>query len=823
MEYSSSTHSPFRQEAIGVLHRTFLIILLVLTVGQISAQYSLQGKVINKGGEVLPGATILAGTLKKAMATDGEGRFRIDGLKEDACPIEISFVGYHIYNSKLHLNPGINNITITLDVADFLTEDVIVSATRAGSKTPITYTNVDVSGQQEKYTGQDLPYLLSMTPSLVTTSDAGTGIGYTNFRIRGSDANRINMTVNGIPLNDAESHTVYFVDLPDFASSTENIQVQRGVGSSTNGAGAFGGTVNVQTSNLNQKSYASYNFAAGSFNTLKNTILVGSGLIGRKFIVEARLSKINSDGFIDRATSDLRSLYLTAGYITEKTLLKAIFFTGKEITYQAWYGVPSSMLQTDRTYNPAGIINGTNGKVSFYDNETDNYQQDHYQLHYTHQFNNRLSANLSFHYTYGRGYYEEYRQNQVLSDYLMKPIVVSGVTINEADLIRRKWLDNDFYGSVGSLSYKGDKTDVIAGSAWNTYSGDNFGRIIGQVILNQHVDIFPMDFEWYRSKGIKKDFNVFVKINHQLTTKLSIYADAQYRHIDYRIDGVDENQRNLSQTHLFDFFNPKAGAYYTLDHHQSLYFSFGNAHREPNRSNYTDADPKKPLPAQEKLYDFELGYKGEFKNYNMGLNLYHMNYRDQLIMTGRINDVGAAIMTNVPDSYRMGVEFTGKLSLSKKISWDHHLTISSNKIKGFVEYVDDWDQWGNQITNDSGTTDIAFSPSVVAGSNISWQTTKELTINLQSTYVSRQYLDNTSNVNRSINSYFVSNLKFGYSLPQKLAKKWAFFATINNLFNEKYESNGWVYSYYFEGKRQKEDGYFPQAGINYLIGMSIDF
>jgi iron complex outermembrane receptor protein len=823
MEFSNSTRSPLRIKAISVLQRLFLTVLLVFTIGQLSAQYSLQGKVQTQSGEVLPGATILVGTLKKAMATDGEGRFRVDDLRDDPCPLEISFVGYHSYKSKLNLTPGMNQVTITLDVADILTEDVIVSATRAGNRTPISYTNVDVSRQSEKYTGQDLPYLLSMTPSLVTTSDAGTGIGYTNFRIRGSDANRINMTVNGIPLNDAESHTVYFVDLPDFASSTENIQVQRGVGSSTNGAGAFGGTVNVQTSNLNQKSYASYSLAAGSFNTLKNTINVGSGLIGRKFIVEARLSKINSDGFIDRATSDLRSLYLTAGYITEKTLLKAIFFTGKEITYQAWYGVPSSMLQNDRTYNPAGIINGPNGEFSFYDNETDNYQQDNYQLHYTHQFSNRLSANLSFHYTYGRGYYEEYRQNQTLADYLMKPIVISDGTIGEADLIRRKWLDNDFYGAVGSLSYKGDKTDVIAGSAWNTYSGNNFGKIISNITFNQYFGNTPMDFEWYRSTGIKKDFNVFVKMNHQLTTKLSVYADAQYRHIDYRIDGVDENQRNLTQTHLFDFFNPKAGAYFTIDNHQSLYFSFGNAHREPNRSNYTDADPKKPLPIQEKLNDFELGYKGEFAKYNMGLNLYRMNYRDQLILTGRINDVGAAIMTNVPDSYRMGVEFTGKLEISKKIIWAHHITVSSNKIKGFVEYVDDWDLWGNQITHDLGTTDIAFSPSVVAGSNLSWQTTKDLMINLQSTYVSRQYLDNTSSVDRSINSYLVSNLKFEYSLPQKLAKKWSFYATINNLFNEKYESNGWVYSYYFEGKRQKEDGYFPQAGISYLLGMSIAF
>jgi iron complex outermembrane receptor protein len=335
----------------------------------------------------------------------------------------------------------------------------------------MAHADVDVSNNSEKHTGEDIPYLLSATPSLVATSDAGTGIGYTSFRIRGSDASRINLTVNGIPLNDAESQSVYFVDMPDFAASTENIQVQRRVGSSTNGAGAFGGTVNIQTSNLDQKSYAGWSTAAGSFGTLKNTVKVGTGLIDGKFIVEARLSKINSDGYVDRGSSDLHSFYLSGGYFTENTLLKAIFFSGKEKTYQAWYGVPSTMLESDRTYNPTGIIYGKNGEVSFYDNETDNYQQDHYQLHFTHQFNNKFSANLSLHYTYGRGYYEEYTQNQSFPDYVMKPVVVGDSTIKVTDLVRQKWLDNDFYGAIGSVRYKENKTELVVGSAWNTYSG----------------------------------------------------------------------------------------------------------------------------------------------------------------------------------------------------------------------------------------------------------------------------------------------------------------------------------------------------------------
>lgn len=796
-----------------------VLILCTISMGNLSAQYSLQGKVKNPEGEVLAGATVQIANLNKISATDSQGAFSFNGLEKSDCSLIITFIGYRPYRTRLALKPGVNKIDFTLVNAEIMTEDVIVSATRAGNRTPMAYTNLEVSSLPEKHSGQDLPYLLSLTPSLVATSDAGTGIGYTNFRIRGSDANRINMTVNGIPLNDAESHSVYFVDLPDFAASTGNIQVQRGVGSSTNGAGAFGGTVNVQTSNLNQSSYAGWSLAAGSFGTLKNTVMVGSGLLDSKFVVEARLSKINSDGYVDRAASDLHSFYLSAGYFTEKTLLKAIFFSGKEKTYQAWNGIPSSMLKTNRTYNPSGIIYGTNGQVSYYDNETDNYQQDHYQLHYTHQFDNHISANLSFHYTYGRGYYEEYRQNQELADYRMNPTVVGDSTISETDLVRRKWLDNDFYGAIASVSYKEDKTELIIGSALNNYAGDNFG----QVIWAREYGNNTINHEWYRSQGDKKDFNIFAKLNYQLSDKLSFYADIQYRHINYKIIGIDDNLRDLTQNHRFDFLNPKLGFYYSFNDHQNLYLSYGNAHREPNRSNYTDADPSKPAPTQEKLHDFEIGYKGGSEPYRFGVNLYGMIYQDQLILTGTINDVGAAIMTNVPKSHRIGMEYSGKLQLLKNLVWEHHATLSRNKIIGFVEYVDDWDHWGMQVSHDLGTIDIAYSPSLTAGSNLGWKVSKALIVNFQSTYVSRQYLDNTSTKDRSLPAYFVNNLKFDYTLSQKVAKKWSFFATINNLFNEEYESNGWVYSYYSEGSRKKEDGLFPQAGISYLLGMSIEF
>jgi iron complex outermembrane receptor protein len=364
-----------------------------------------------------------------------------------------------------------------------------------------------------------------------------------------------------------------------------------------------------------------------------------------------------------------------------------------------------------------------------------------------------------------------------------------------------------------------DKTELIVGSAWNNYAGDNFGNVIWARDYGNN----PINHEWYRSKGDKKDFNIFIKLNYQLSDKLSFYADVQYRHINYRIVGIDDNLRNITQNHQFDFLNPKLGFFYGFNDHQNIYLSYGNAHREPNRSNYTDADPTKSAPTQEKLHDFELGFKSGAGSYSYGVNLYGMIYRDQLILTGKINDVGSAIMTNVPKSHRIGIEYSGKLHLLKNLVWEHRATLSSNKISGFVEYVDDWDHWGSQITHELGTRDIAYSPSLTAGSNFGWKVSNALTVNFQSTYVSRQYLDNTSNTDRSLNAYFVSNLKFDYNVAQKLAKKWSFFASINNLFNEKYESNGWVYSYYSEGSRKKEDGYFPQAGISYLLGMSIEF
>ncbi len=793
--------------------------IMMLSWSFASAQSKLIGKIESQEGEALAGANILLEPSNTRTSAAADGSFVFNNLTEKRYTVVVTFMGYQTERKRVEINQGTNTLTVTMVPSTIMTEDIIVSAIRAGEKTPVTYVNLSGEEIKKQNAGQDMPFLLALTPSLVTSSDAGTGIGYTNFRIRGTDGNRINITVNGIPLNEAESHGVFWVNMPDFASSVENIQVQRGVGTSTNGAGAFGGTVNMQTNNINPEATACYDGAVGSFGTRKNTLTAGTGLLNGKYTFDVRLSKITSDGFVDRAFSDLKSFYASAGYVTDRSLLKLNIFSGNEKTYQAWNGVPSSLLQSDRTYNPSGEYKDQNGKTAYYDNETDNYQQDHYQLHYSLKITPALNLNSSLHYTYGRGYYESYKQNKSLGDYLMPDIVLGGSTIEKTDLINQKWLDNDFYGAVTSLSYKKNGTDLTFGGAWNTYDGDHFGK----VIWAKYYGNLPYNHEWYRSNGKKKDFNIYSKFSQELNDHLSLYADLQYRHIYYKIDGTDDDLRDISQKHLFDFFNPKAGLFYSVSENRNIYFSYGNAHREPNRSNYTDADPTKPMPRQEKLHDFELGYNVKSANYHFSVNLYNMIYRDQLILTGEINDVGSAIMTNAPKSFRRGIELSGGLQLTKSLAWNGNATFSRNKILDFVEYVDDWDNWGAQISRNIGTTNIAFSPEVIAGSYFDWRPSGHFNINLASNYVGKQYIDNSSDNDRSLDAYFVSNLKMNYSFNPKPFKKLTLFAHINNLFNEEYETNAWVYSYYSEGIREKMDGYFPQAGTHFMLGISAEF
>jgi iron complex outermembrane receptor protein len=796
------------------------------------AQFTLKGTVKNDTGERLVGANLAISNSFTGTTTDVNGAYLFKNLKPGNYQLTISYLGYEKQTKDVKLT-GDQTLDVILKQNFFLAEEVQVSANRVKEKTPVAFATVEKSEIRENNMGQDIPYLLTLTPSFVATSDAGTGVGYTNFRIRGTDLNRINVTVNGIPMNDAESHGTWWVDIPDLASSTDNIQVQRGVGTSTNGAAAFGATINLQTITINKAASAEISSSAGSFGTIKNSVGVSSGLINEKFSFDARLSKVSSDGFIDRASSDLKSFFVSGGYFTAGTIVKVNVFSGLEETYQAWNGVPSVRLNNDLAgmqryadhylYSQKQVdemiaSNSRTYNLYTYPNQVDHYQQDHYQLLFSQKINPVLNLNASLFYTKGKGYYEEYKEDQSLENYLITPPVIGTETVTNSDLIRRKWLDNDFYGATFSINHKVETSEFTFGGGYNEYDGNHFGN----VIWARNAGTSEMNHEWYRGTGLKKDFNLYAKYNYELVENVNLFADLQYRTINYVIGGLDDDLRDLTQTHNFEFFNPKVGIYYQLSEKQNLYFNFARANREPNRDNYVDADPQGKKPTFETLNDFELGYKYNSGKLALAANAYYMLYQNQLILTGEINDVGAPIMTNVDNSYRAGLELMAGYQITERLKWDVNLTLSQNKIKDYTEYVDDWDN-GGQVANQLGTTDLAFSPDVIANSQISWIAAKGLKVNLQSYSIGKQYIDNSSSNDRKLNGYMVNNLNLSYQVKQKLAKEMNLHLIINNLFNVQYENNAWVYSYIYDGQRWAMDGYFPQAGINLMAGLDIKF
>lgn len=807
-----------------------LFFALQLLSAMVFAQLSLTGIVKDDKGEALIGANVVVGNTFNATTTGLNGEFKFTNLRKGEYTLKTTYIGYENFSKNLTINES-TTIKIVLEPASILTEEVLVSASRAGQKSPVAFTTIGKETIQNSNIGQDIPYLLNYTPSFVATSDAGNGIGYTGFRIRGTDMNRINVTINGIPMSDAESHSTYFVDMPDLASSAENIQIQRGVGNSTNGAAAFGATIDLQTSKLNPKASAVYSTSAGSFSTFRNNLTAGTGMINGKFAFDASLSKITSAGFIDRGASDMKSLMVSGGYFTENTILKATVFSGFEQTYQAWNGVPSVRLNNDlagmnqyeahglyTTEQTQNMINSDNRTYNLYTykNQVDHYRQDNYQLHYSHQFNTFLSVNASAFYTYGRGYYEQYETDQNYDDYQLAKPIVNGVTIDQTDLIRRKWLDNDFYGMIFSLSYKQGNNSLTLGGGTNIYDGRHFGKVIWTKITGDAI----LDHEWYRGTGLKKDRNLYARYNYTLSEKLNATADLQYRYINYGIDGTDENQRTLKQDHKYNFFNPKFGLFYTPGVNQEAYLSISLANREPNRDNFVDADPAGKQPAFETMNDLEMGYTFKSSNLLLGTNLYYMHYNNQLILTGQINNVGSAIMTNVEKSYRTGIELMAGIKFHKNFNWNINATISRNKINDFTEYIEDWDN-GELKSNQTGKTDLAFSPELTASSIITFKPSHTLEIGLLSNYVGNQFIDNTASSDRKLDAYFISNLKIDYTIKQNLFSSLKFNLLINNIFNKRYESNAWVYSYYYESKRNKMDGYFPQAGTNFIFSMSI--
>lgn len=690
-------------------------------------------------------------------------------------------------------------------------DEVLVSAVRVTAQTPVTFSNISKKELESRNLGQDIPALLNYLPSVVVTSDAGNGIGYSAISVRGSDSRRVNVTLNGIPYNDSESQGTFWVNMPDFTSSVQNIQLQRGVGTSTNGAGAFGASLNLLTDSYATEANGEISNSFGSFNSRKHTLKFSSGLIKDHFELAGRVSNIKSDGYIDRASSDLKSYFFQGTYVGNSTLIKALVFGGKEKTYQAWNGLEDpEKLKNDRTYNTAGEYVDDNGVTRFYDNETDNYDQDHYQLHWNERFSDNWSTNLAFHYTKGKGYYENYKKKQDLSEYGIEPQIIDGVEIKKSDLIRRKWLDNDFYGTTFSANYKKEKIDFILGGGWNKYEGSHFGN----VLWTRSVILPEYDFKYYDDFSTKTDFNVFAKINYRLNENWSLFGDLQYRNVGYKANGADTGLVDDN----FNFFNPKAGITYLVNDENNIYFSYARANREPNRSDYESGNPK-----PEKLNDFELGWRYSSPKTKINVNGYYMRYKDQLVLTGALNDVGAPIRQNSGESYRLGLEIDATLFVAEKWIFRPNLTISTNKNEDFVFQRDG-------VLEKLGNTDIAFSPNVIFGNAITFLPVKNMQVSLLTKFVGDQYMGNIDSKASKLKSYAVNDLNISYEIKTNTVFKSIIFSgLVNNIFDYEYESNGYFYTYDDDYsnpgtiKTIEGAGYFPQAGINFLAGMTLKF
>jgi len=708
-------------------------------------------------------------------------------------------------------------------------DEITVSSIRADEKSAVTFTNVSAKEIEKLNIAQDIPYLLSLTPSFVATSDAGTGIGYTGYRVRGTDANRVNVTVNGVPLNDSESHGVFFVNMPDFASSLSSVQIQRGVGSSTNGAAAFGASINMVTEGLNPLAYAEISSTYGAFNTNKNRVKVGSGLINNRWAFDARLSNITSDGYIDRAFVDMASYYFAGGYYGNQSVVRFVTFGGREKTYQAWNGVSSENLKTNRTYNEIGFYKDSEGNPQFYDNQTDNYNQTHYQLHWLQRLKPWLNMNVTAHYTRGLGYYEDYKERRKYHEYGLIAPVVNGNALTRTDLIRQKWLDNHFGGIAWAFNYNREQLNASLGGALNRYDGDHFGK----VIWVRNASGLDIGKDWYRNNGLKDDANIYLKAGYELLPNFLLNADLQYRYINYNMQGTDDTyddaagaMSDITQNHVFHFFNPKAGVTYSINKNNDLYASYSIANREPNRNNFTEAGENE-RPQSERLYNTELGYRFRSSKFSAGINFFNMKYKNQLILTGKISEIGELLTSNIPDSYRRGVELIAGAKLTDWLKWDANLSLSKHKILNFTEQdVDVYDanwNWTSSVSNDLGTTNIAMSPNVIMN-NVITMNYLDFEFALASSYVGKQYLDNTSDESRSMPAYFFTNLNATYSLTLPKMKSVDFRLQLNNIFDAKYVTNGYVwYSYYFDGKRENDLRFFPQAGIHYMASVTLKF
>lgn len=812
--------------------RTVLSAIFITCCHQVAAQ-NIRGTVRGAEGDPLPGvhAVIVGGY--SGTFTDINGIFGLRSSASDSVTLRLTAIGLRPLELRVLPSAG-PELELTMQVADHRLDEVVTRATRASRSTATTYSELDAEAIAKRNFGQDMPYIIDQEPNVVVNSDAGAGVGYTGIRIRGTDPTRINVTVNGIPINDSESHGVFWVNMPDFASSVQSMQIQRGVGTSTNGAAAFGASINMQTNTLNHRPHATITNGYGSFNTWRHTIEAGTGLLADRFSVDARLSKISSDGYIDRATSDLRSFYVSGAYHGKKSLLRANIFSGKEKTYQAWYGTPESRVTGNvdamnayiaRNYlsdeEATNLLNsGRTYNHYTYGNETDNYQQDHYQLLFSHELPHGLHLNLAGHYTRGRGYFEQYRKDDRLSSYGLESIVQGGDTITRTDLVRQRWLDNHFFGGTFALEYApGQRFSTTLGGGFNQYLGVHFGELVWM----RHAGSTGIGHRYYGNDASKNDLNIYLKATYAITSRLSAFADLQYRRIDYRFVGPvaisGQDIAYVDHDLHWDFFNPKAGLNLELDSRNRLYASFAVANREPVRDDLTESSPDS-RPRHEQLYNTEVGYQRQTERYRFGANLYWMHYVDQLVLTGKVNDVGAYTRQNVPLSDRYGIELHWNWDIIRRLSWSANAAFSQNRIREFEEAVDDYDT-GTQVITVHRNTDIAFSPNIVLGSELTYNPIGQLRIALITKYVGEQYLDNTSDRDRMLAPWVVNNVRLSYEFGWRFFKGIGLAVQLNNITNEMYEANGYTFSYIAGGEKVTENFFYPQAGFNFMTMLTV--
>lgn len=806
----------------------FPLTLLFSMAAQAQSDRLLQGTVRDENGQPLPGASVHTGSTT-GQITDAQGRFR---LRADTGTVllEVRFLGYQSWSRTV--NPSASeSMEIRLEPSAYALQALELIGTWSEPNDPFASSRMQKQELAERNQGQDIPWLLQSQPGVVASSDAGTGIGYTGLRVRGSDPTRTNVTINGVPLNDAESQAVFWVNMPDFASSLEQVQIQRGVGTSTNGAGAFGATVNLQTLTVREKPYAELSNALGSFGTRRHMLSLGTGLLGGHWSIDGRWSRIHSDGYIDRASADLGSGYGSLTWQKGRSLIRALAFTGTERTYQAWWGTPQSRIENDTAAMLAhaarngfterqtrNLLNsGRTYNYYEYADEVDQYTQTHYQLHFAHAIDRHWRANATLHYTRGAGYFEQSKENDRVSNYDLAPVIIGNDTLERADFVRRRWLDNHFTGAVANLRWEKDVWEVHAGGGWNIYLGDHYGKIVWASLP---AAVSPGQ-EYYRGDGRKTDGNIFVKTSTKLGAGLTAFGDLQYRLVNYYTQGRDNDLRPYAVEERLGFFNPKAGITWEPSSAWNLYASFAVGHREPSRKDYIDA-PNGVVPKPERLLNTEGGVRYRRSRWQAEVNVYHMHYRDQLVPTGALNDVGATLLTNVPRSWRLGVETSWLADLGKGFRWEGNLCLSRNRIEAFEEILYDYTDGFEEVRIPHRNVDIAFSPSATANSILRWHSRSGFSLGWMSRYVGRQFLDNTSNPDRALEAWWVNDLLLGWQGTLAGLGDLGVNLQVNNLLDRAYSNNGYTYSYIY-GETVTENFFYPQAGRHVMAGITLKF